>query len=86
MRVVTRETIREVTYGASDYWLASHSKTAHALQVACDVGVIDRARVAYLIQDYEPGFTAWSTESVLAEATYRAGFVPIVNSTPLGSI
>jgi hypothetical protein len=81
--VVTRETIRDAPFGASDYWLATHSKTAHALQVACDVGVIGRARVAYLIQDYEPGFTAWSTESVLADATYRAGFVPIVNSTPL---
>ncbi|MFF1634411.1 hypothetical protein [Leifsonia sp. NPDC058248] len=81
--VVTRETIRAEPYSASDYWLATHSKTAHAVQVACDIGVIDRSRVAYLIQDYEPGFTAWSTESVLAEATYRAGFVPIVNSTPL---
>lgn len=28
-------------------------------------------RFAYLIQDYEPGFYAWSSHYVLAEATYR---------------
>lgn len=81
--VVTRESIGAHTFGRDDYWLATHSKTAHAVQVACEAGVIARERVAYLIQDYEPGFSAWSTESVLAEATYRAGFTPIVNSMPL---
>ncbi|GAA1439897.1 rhamnosyltransferase WsaF family glycosyltransferase [Leifsonia poae] len=81
--VVMREGIRSRTYGSDDIWLASHSKTAHAIQVACDTGVIDRRRVAYLIQDYEPGFSAWSTESVLARSTYHAGFLPVVNSLPL---
>jgi hypothetical protein len=66
-----------------DIWIATHYKTAHAVQVACEVGTISSERVVYLIQDYEPGFVAWSTESVLAEATYRAGFLPVVNSMPL---
>lgn len=83
VQVVTRDRIRRTTFGSRDYWLATHSKTAHALQVACETGVIDPATVAYLIQDYEPGFSPWSTESVLAESTYHAGFVPIVNSKPL---
>jgi hypothetical protein len=81
--VVTRESLREASFGRTDIWLATHSKTAHAAQVAANIGVIDRDRVAYLIQDYEPGFSAWSTESVIAASTYHAGFVPIVNSTPL---
>lgn len=85
VEVVSRPDIRERRYSSGDLWLATHSKTAHALQVACDSGTIDRERVAYLVQDYEPGFTPWSTASVLAEATYRAGFLPIVNSEPLAA-
>jgi len=81
--VVVRERVREAQYGESDLWLATHFKTAHAIQVACQAGVIDAARVAYLVQDYEPGFTAWGSSSVLAQATYHAGFTPIVNSRPL---
>jgi hypothetical protein len=81
--VVPREALREAPFGAGDFWLASHWKTAHAAQVACELGLIDPGRVAYLIQDYEPGFSPWSTDSVLAEATYHAGFVPLVNSVPL---
>ncbi|OUQ46180.1 glycosyltransferase family 2 protein [Lachnoclostridium sp. An118] len=39
----------------------------------------------YLIQDYEPGFYAWSPRYVLAEATYRYEFpqVAIFNSSEL---
>jgi hypothetical protein len=81
--VVTRESLRDGVFGTTDIWLATHSKTAHAVQVACDIGLIDRHRVVYLVQDYEPGFSAWSTESVLASSTYHAGFVPLVNSMPL---
>jgi hypothetical protein len=81
--VVPREQISAVSFSPRDIWMATHSKTAHAAQVACASGAIDRERVAYFIQDYEPGFSPWSTESVLATSTYRAGFVPIINSTPL---
>lgn len=81
--VVPREILRESEFGSEDFWLASHWKTAHAAQVACDIGLVNAARVAYLVQDYEPGFSSWSTESVLAASTYHAGFVPLVNSTPL---
>ncbi|MEI4474177.1 rhamnosyltransferase WsaF family glycosyltransferase [Frigidibacter sp. MR17.24] len=31
----------------------------------------DRRRLVYLIQDFEPGFYAWSTRYALAESTYR---------------
>ena len=81
--LVAREALGGASFGATDIWLASHWKTAHAVHIACESGLIDPRRVAYLIQDYEPGFSAWSTEYALASATYRAGFVPIVNSAPL---
>jgi hypothetical protein len=81
--IVPRRSLGDVAFRADDVWLATHSRTAHALQVAGAVGAIDPRRVAYLIQDYEPGFSAWSTESVVAAATYHAGFLPLVNSTPL---
>lgn len=83
--VVAREHLRDHAFGTTDVWLATHWKTAHAVQVAVTAGKIDRARVIYLIQDYEPGFSPWSSESVLARATYHAGFAPLVNSIPLWS-
>lgn len=81
--VIPRESIAGSIFSPDDFWLATHWKTAHAVQVACDLGIVERNRVAYLIQDYEPGFSPWSTESVLATSTYHAGFSPLVNSTPL---
>jgi hypothetical protein len=83
VEVVPREDMRAEQFGRDDLWLATHSKTAHAAQVANASGLIDASRVVYLIQDYEPGFSPWSTESVLAAATYHAGFLPVVNSMPL---
>lgn len=83
VEVIPREQLRGQPFGSRDLWLASHWKTAHAVQVASTVGIIDPAKVAYLIQDYEPGFSPWSTESTLASSTYHAGFVPLVNSRPL---
>lgn len=81
--VVAREEILKARFSAEDHWLATHWKTAHALDVAATAGVVDRARVAYLVQDFEPGFSPWSTEFALARATYHAGFRLLVNSTPL---
>ena len=83
VEVVEREHVRAVPFTSSDVWLATHSKTAHAVQVAAIAGLIPVDRVVYLIQDYEPGFSAWSTDSVTAAATYHAGFLPLVNSVPL---
>ncbi|GAA4265375.1 hypothetical protein [Frondihabitans peucedani] len=81
--VVAREEILRASFGEQDVWLATHWKTAHAIDVAATSGVIDRARVGYLVQDFEPGFSPWSTEFALARATYHAGFRLLVNSAPL---
>lgn len=42
-------------------------------------------KAVYLIQDYEPGFYAWSTEYMLAETTYRCGedTIAVFNSKEL---
>lgn len=41
--------------------------------------------IVYLIQDYEPGFYSWSTQSALAESTYQNGneIIAIINSEEL---
>jgi hypothetical protein len=83
LALVTRETLGGAVFGEEDIWLASHWLTAHALQVASEVGTLSAARVAYLIQDYEPGFSPWSSDFVAARATYHAGFLPIANSIPV---
>ena len=81
--VVTREQISRTAFGADDYWLVTHWTTAHAAQVAAQAGVIAPHRTLYLIQDFEPAFTGWSTPYSVARATYDAGFHHLVNSRPL---
>jgi len=85
-RLTPRETIGDTGFGSDDLWIATHWTTAHALQVAATAGTLDPDRVVYLIQDYEPGFTAWSSDHVLASDTYAAGFRPLVNSTPVAQV
>ena len=79
------EDMFEQALGASDLWLVTHWSTAHAADVASRMGLLDRSQVVYLVQDYEPGFTPWSTQHALASSTYHAGFHFIVNSSPLAS-
>jgi hypothetical protein len=81
--VVPREQILNHMFGEHDVWIATHWKTAHPLDVAATAGVVDRSRVVYLVQDYEPGFSPWSTEYAVAASTYGAGFRLLVNSKPL---
>lgn len=81
--VVARERILDADFSSDDFWLATHWKTAHAIDVAVRGGAIRRDRVVYLVQDYEPGFSPWSTEFAVARSTYQAGFELIVNSAPL---
>ena len=44
-----------------------------------------RARRLYFVQDYEPYFYATSSESMLAENTYRFGFTAITATDTLAS-
>jgi len=83
VRVVRREDLLDTPFGRDDVWIATHWKTAHPLDVAVTAGVVPRDRVVYLVQDYEPGFSPWSTEYAVAASTYRAGFRMLVNSEPL---
>ncbi len=57
-----------------DRWLATAWWTAYAAQRLADWQSreqgVDRP-VAYLIQDFEPGFYPWSSQSALALSTYR---------------
>lgn len=65
---------RTLPVGSSDVWLATAWWTAFAAQRAAAWQAAtfgSQGRVAYLIQDFEPGFYAWSTHSALALSTYR---------------
>ncbi|MFI8717305.1 hypothetical protein ACIGHF_05380 [Stenotrophomonas sp. NPDC077464] len=59
---------------AEDIWLATAWWTAYAAQRMStwqgENGGVDRPLV-YLIQDFEPGFYAWSSQYALALSTYR---------------
>lgn len=81
--LVDASRLPELVASDRDVWIATHWATAHMLDVACRLGRIDSSNVVYLVQDYEPGFFAWSSDYVLARSTYRAGFQLVINSTPL---
>ncbi|WP_146077991.1 hypothetical protein [Pseudoclavibacter sp. AY1F1] len=85
LEVVGRESLDGLEINTDDYWVATFWTTAHALSSAAKLGLISRSRVVYLVQDYEPGFVAWSTEFALARATYHADFTLVVNSSPLAA-
>ena len=62
--------VREGDRFVATIWWSAH--LAHALLdwQERSFGPAER-RLAYLIQDYEPGFYPWSARSALADATYR---------------
>ncbi|RWZ68531.1 hypothetical protein ELQ92_04820 [Labedella populi] len=83
VEILLRQDLPGSRFHPGDRWIATHWTTAHALDVAAHAELVDRSSVTYLIQDYEPGFTPWSTSFTTARSTYHAGFVPLVNSRPL---
>jgi hypothetical protein len=83
LSVVPQRQLAHTTVSTDDVWVVTYWTTAHAADVACRVGVLDPARVVYLVQDYEPGFHAWSVAHALTRQTYRAGFTHVVNSSSL---
>lgn len=65
---------RPLRIGRGDVFLATAWWTAYAAQslVALQTHAFGTAdRIAYLIQDFEPGFYAWSSRYALALSTYR---------------
>lgn len=63
--------------GPRDVFLATHWTTAQQLKPILP-GMAVR-RFFYLIQDFEPGFHAWSSNYALAEETYSHDFIPVIN-------
>lgn len=65
---------RTLPVSRNDHWLATAWWTAHSAQrLAAWQGSTFGAegRIAYMIQDFEPGFYPWSSQSAMALATYR---------------
>lgn len=85
LHVVPQRLLPHTVVSADDIWVVTYWTTAHAADVACRVGVLDPSRVVYLVQDYEPGFHAWSVAHALTRQTYHAGFHHVVNSSSLAS-
>jgi O-antigen biosynthesis protein len=66
---------------ATAWWTAYSLKNAIRQQV--ELFDIPEPRMAYVIQDFEPGFYGWSSPFALAESTYHLGFptMAIFNSS-----
>ena len=66
-----------LSIGPRDVFLATHWTTAQ--QIKPLLPQMDIPRFFYLIQDFEPGFHAWSSNYALALETYDMDFVPVIN-------
>lgn len=65
---------RTLPVQSGDIWLATAWWTAYAAQRLATLQRSEfgsEGRVACLVQDFEPGFYAWSSQSALAASTYR---------------
>jgi len=67
--------------GTNDLFLASFWTTAY--QAAGVLPATRRSRFVYLIQDFEPGFYAWSSRYALALASLALPFDAIINEATL---
>lgn len=69
--------------GRRDWFLATWWPTAWIAQETIKKLGFEGLRLAYFIQDYEPGFYPWSDHYALAAATYNFEAMRIVNTTYL---
>ena len=67
--------------GPADMFLATHWTTAQQLKPW--LARMDSARFFYLIQDFEPGFYAWSSNYALALETYGLDHIAVFNQSLL---
>jgi len=68
---------------AEDLWVATHWMTASTLNHFLKGRELPASRAVYVIQDFEPAFSPWSSSYAIAESTYNHGFIPMVNSSSL---
>jgi hypothetical protein len=71
----------EFAVGRGDVLVATWWPTAHVANAA--LSITGGPAFVYLIQDFEPGFYAWSTNYALAAATYDLPMRAIVNEPSL---
>ena len=65
------------TVGVDDLWLATHWTTAQGIRPV--LPQMRRPWFLYLVQDFEPGFYAWSSNYALALETYALPHRAIIN-------
>jgi hypothetical protein len=75
------EAARPLAIGPRDIFLATHWTTA--LQLAAVLPWLPVRRFFYLLQEFEPGFYAWSSNYARAMETYGMDFWPVVNEALL---
>jgi hypothetical protein len=79
--VTAADAARPLAVGPADIFMASHWTTAQQLKA-----VLPRMKCRqflYMLQEFEPGFYAWSSNHALALETYGMDFWPVVNESLL---
>ena len=73
---------KELVVERNDVFILSNWRTAYAFFPVLNWQIhnygLRNRKALYLIQDYEPGFFPWSSEYVLAEATYKTNAENII--------
>lgn len=72
---------RPLEISADDHFMATFWTTARQIMPLLE---LTRSKsFIYLIQDFEPGFYAWSSNHALALETYSMPFLPVINEATL---
>lgn len=74
-RIIFLSESKKLDVGRNDIFILSNWRTAYTFMPVLNWQIhnysLRNRKALYLIQDYEPGFFAWSSEYMLAESTYK---------------
>lgn len=81
--LIDRLNTSNLPFSKDDLFIATFWTTALAIENTLTQNHFNQAKFIYMIQDFEPGFYAWSDDFALADYTYTLNFIPVFNAHSL---
>jgi O-antigen biosynthesis protein len=83
LTLIDRLNTSKLPFSKDDLFIATFWTTALAIKNTLTQNHFNQAKFIYMIQDFEPGFYAWSDDFALADYTYTLNFIPVFNAQSL---
>lgn len=81
--LIDRLNTSNLPFSKDDLFIGTFWTTALAIKNTLTKNHFNQAKFIYMIQDFEPGFYAWSDDFALADYTYTLNFIPVFNAQSL---